>query len=133
MLHTAGCCASSRCDHVQTASHDEEIMSRMARPASQKPDPHQTFRLLARQYHACHEAVLGMVDELTQEQFRWRPAQGPQSVGWNLWHIARWDDYIAEVLLQQTASLSQLGPPRQVWKEQKIADRWGLDSVDLGL
>ena len=74
-----------------------------------------------------------MVDELSQEQFRWRPAQGPQSIGWNLWHIARWDDYLAEALLQQTPSLRHLGPPTQVWKKQSIAAKWGLDSVDLGL
>lgn len=108
-------------------------MSRMARSASSKTDPRQTFRLLARQYRGCHKAALAMVAELSQEQFRWHPTRGPQSIGWNLWHIARWDDYIAEVLLQQTASLSHLGPARQVWRERDIAARWGLDSVDLGL
>jgi uncharacterized damage-inducible protein DinB len=93
----------------------------------------QTFRLLARQYHGCHKATLAMVSELSEEQFRWRPTRGPQSIGWHLWHIARWDDYIAEVLLQETPSLSHLGPARQVWKERNIATRWGLDAVDLGL
>jgi len=108
-------------------------MSRMARPASSKTDSRQTFGLLAKQYHSCHKAALAMVDELSQDQFRWRPSRGPQSIGWNLWHIARWDDYLAEVLLQQTPSLGHLGPSRQVWKERNIATRWGLDSVDLGL
>ena len=74
-----------------------------------------------------------MVDELSQEQFRWRPAQGPQSTGWNLWHIARWDDYLAEVLVQHTPSLGHLGPASQVWNERNIATEWGLDSADLGL
>lgn len=74
-----------------------------------------------------------MVDELSEDQFRWRPPQGPQSIGWNLWHIARWDDYLAEVLLQHTPSLRHLGPALQVWNERDIATRWGLDSVDLGL
>jgi hypothetical protein len=105
----------------------------MARPASSKSDPRQTFRLLAMLYHACHQAVLAMVDGLSQDQFRWRPTLGPQSIGWNLWHIARWDDYLAEVLVQQTPSLGHLGPARQVWNEGNIAARWGLDSVDLGL
>ena len=105
----------------------------MAPQASSEATSRQTFGLLARQYSGCHKAALALVGELSQEQFRWRPTQGPQSIGWNLWHIARWDDYIAEVLLQQTPSLSHLGPARQVWKERKIALRWGLDSVDLGL
>ena len=105
----------------------------MAPPARSAATSRQTFGLLARQYSACHKAALAMVGELSQEQFRWRPTQGPQSIGWNLWHIARWDDYIAEVLLQHTPSLSYLGPARQVWKERNIATHWGLDSVDLGL
>jgi hypothetical protein len=105
----------------------------MAPPARSEAASRQTFELLARQYHSCHEALVGMVDELSEEQFQWRPAQGPQSIGWNLWHIARWDDYTAEVLVQQTPSLSHLGPPRQVWKERDVAARWGLASVDLGL
>jgi hypothetical protein len=108
-------------------------MSRMARAAGPKTDPRQTFRLLATRYHACHVAALGMVDELSQDQFRWRPTAGPQSIGWNLWHIARWDDYLAEVLLQHAPSVGHLGPPRQVWNERKIASRWGLSSIDLGL
>ncbi len=79
--------------------NDKAILSRMARPASSRTDSRQTFRLIARQYHACHTALLAMVDELSEDQFRWRPSPGPQSIGWNLWHVARWDDYLAEVLL----------------------------------
>jgi DinB family protein len=93
-----------------------------------------TFELLARQYHACHRAALGMVGELSQEQFRWRPTHGPQSIGWNLWHIARWNDYLAEVLLQQTASLSHLGPARQVWKEPEAFpthDPYGVTVLEM--
>src|ERR1700694_3409029 len=105
----------------------------MAPQASSEATSRQTFGLLARQYSGCHKAALALVGELSQEQFRWRPTQGPQSIGWNLWHVARFDYYIAEVLLQQTPSLSHLGPARQVWKERNIATRWGLDSVDLGL
>jgi len=108
-------------------------MSRMARPATARTDPRRTFKLIARQYHSCHVAILAMVDELSQEQFQWRPVQGPQSIGWNLWHIARWDDYLAEVLVRQTPALAHLGPARQIWNERNIANEWGLDSADLGL
>ena len=94
---------------------------------------HLAFGLLAKHYRNCHKAALAMVDDLSEEQFRWRPTPGPQSIGWNLWHIARWDDYLAEVLLEHTPSLGHLGPPRQVWKERKIATRWNLKSIDLGL
>jgi hypothetical protein len=105
----------------------------VARAAGSKPDSRQTFRLLAGQYKKCHVATLAMVEELTEDQFRWRASRGPQSIGWNLWHIARWDDYLAEVLVQQTPSLGHLGAAQQVWKAHNIAARWGLDSTDLGL
>jgi hypothetical protein len=105
----------------------------MARPASSKTDSRQTFGLLAKQYAGFHRALLSLVEELSQDQFQWRPTRGPQSIGWNLWHTARWDDYLAQVLVEETPSLSGLGPPRQVWNERNLATRWGLDSVDLGL
>ena len=54
-------------------------------------------------------------------------------MGWNLWHLARWDDYLAEVLLVHAPALSHLGPATQIWKSRAIAKRWGLDSVELGL
>jgi hypothetical protein len=105
----------------------------MARTTKSSTDSRQTFRLLAKHYHKCHEAALALVADLSEDQFRWRPTPGPQSIGWNLWHIARWDDFMAEVLLEQTPSLGHLGPPRQVWKERNVATLWALNSVDLGL
>jgi hypothetical protein len=93
----------------------------------------QTFALFARHYRDCHKKAVGMVDELSEEQFQWRPSPGPQSIGWNLWHIARWDDYFAEVLVAGTPSLSSIGPPRQIWKSREVARRWGLDPAALGL
>jgi hypothetical protein len=95
--------------------------------------PRQTFGLFARHYRVCHKNAVEMVGELSEEQFQWRPSPGPQSIGWNLWHIARWDDYFAEVLVAGTPSLASLGPPRQIWKSREVARRWGLDPADLGL
>jgi hypothetical protein len=92
-----------------------------------------TFALISRHYRTCHKNAIEMVGELSEEQFRWRPTPGPQSIGWNLWHIARWDDYFAEVLVAGTPSLSSFGPPRQVWKSGDVARRWGLDPAALGL
>lgn len=105
----------------------------MAPSAGSKIDSRQTFRLLASRYLKCHAAALTMVDELSEDQFRWRPSPGPQSIGWNLWHIARWDDYLAEVLVERTPSISRLGPPRQVWKARNLTAGWNLSAVDLGL
>lgn len=105
----------------------------MAPRARFAPASRQTFALIARNYNTCHKGALALADELSDDQFRWRPSPGPQSIGWNLWHIARWDDYLAELLVAQTPSLSHLGPARQIWKSSGVADRWGLDPADLGL
>ena len=105
-------------------------MTRQIRPATKSRN---TTALLARHYAKCHESALGLVDELSAEQFRWRPPKGPQSIGWNLWHVARWDDFLAEVLVARTSSLSQLGPAKQIWKSRNLAAQWGLDVGKLGV
>jgi uncharacterized damage-inducible protein DinB len=104
-------------------------------PSARRPvkKARQTFSLFARHYRACHKSAIEMVGELSEEQFYWRPSPGPQSIGWNLWHIARWDDYFAEVVVAGTPSLSSPGPPVQVWKSRDVASRWGLDPAELGL
>jgi hypothetical protein len=97
------------------------------------PGAREVFSLFARHYRTCHKNAIGMLDELSEEQFHWRPSPGPQSIGWNLWHIARWDDYFAECLIAGTPSLSSFGPARQIWKSRDVARQWGLDPAELGL
>jgi len=60
-------------------------------------------------------------------------AKGAQSIGWNLWHVARWDDFLSEVLVARTSSLSHLGPPKQVWKLRNLSAQCGLDVGKLGV
>jgi hypothetical protein len=92
----------------------------------------QTTALLAYHFNEGHKAALALVDGLTDEQFRWRPAPGPQSIGWNLWHIAKWDDFMAEALVARTPSLSYRGPAQQIWNSRHVADQWGWESGSLG-
>lgn len=105
-------------------------MTRQIRSATRS---RETTALLVRHYVKCHASALRLVAELSGAQFRWRPPKGPQSIGWNLWHVARWDDFLAEVLVARTASLSHIGPPKQVWKSQGFAAQWGLDAGKLGI
>jgi hypothetical protein len=93
----------------------------------------QTTALLAHHIRVGHEAALALVLELSEEQFRWRPDPGPQSIGWNLWHIAKWDDFMAEALLARTPSLSSLGAARQIWDSRQVAKQWGWQTGQLGL
>lgn len=93
----------------------------------------QTTALLAHHFREGHKALLALVDELSEEQFGWRPDRGPQSIGWNLWHVAKWDDFMAEALVARTGSLSHLGPAHQVWNSRRVGSRWGWESGRLGL
>lgn len=93
----------------------------------------QTTALLAHHFKLGHAAALALVDELSEDQFRWRAASGPQSIGWNLWHIAKWDDFMAEALMARTPSLSQLGPAHQIWDSRGYAGKWGWQTGRLGL
>ncbi len=89
--------------------------------------------LLGRNFRSGHAAALALVDELSEEQFRWRPASGPQSIGWNLWHIAKWDDFMAEALVARSASLSHLEPAHQIWHSRGVAGQWGWQTGRLGM
>jgi hypothetical protein len=93
----------------------------------------QITALLAHNLQEGHAATLALVAELSEEQFRWRPSPGPQSIGWNLWHIAKWDDFMAEALVARTPSLSHRGPAHQIWDSRQIADQWGWKSGRIGL
>jgi DinB family protein len=88
--------------------------------------------LLAKHCGECHQAALRLVSDLSEDQFRWRPEVGPLSIGWNLWHIGRWDDFLADVFLTRAPALARMGPAAQVWKSRDLASKWGLTSSDLG-
>ena len=89
--------------------------------------------LLAHNFREGHAAALALVLELSEEQFRWRPISGPQSIGWNLWHIAKWDDFMAEALVARTPSLSHRGPAHQIWNSRGVAGQWGWQTGRLGV
>lgn len=95
--------------------------------------PRQMTALLAHHFREGHKASLALIVELSEEQFRWRPASGPQSIGWNLWHIAKWDDFMAEELVARTPSLSHLGPAHQIWDLRGVASQWGWQAGRLGI
>lgn len=94
---------------------------------------HQTTALLARHFRDGHQAALALVGDLSEEQFRRRPPAGPQSIGWNLWHIAKWDDFMAEAMVARTPSLSHLGPAHQIWNSRNVGDQWGWHTGRLGI
>jgi uncharacterized damage-inducible protein DinB len=91
-------------------------------------------RLLVANYALAHERALKVVGDLTDEQFAKPLHPSIHSIGWQLWHIARWDDRFAEILLENLPDLTRKhGAPRQVWKSESIGERWGFPAGALGL
>jgi uncharacterized damage-inducible protein DinB len=91
-------------------------------------------RLLVWNYALAHERTLKLVEDLTDEQFAKPLHPSVHSIGWQLWHIARWDDRFAEILLENLPQLArEHGAARQVWNSESIGERWGFPVGTLGL
>lgn len=88
--------------------------------------PYDTLRA----YKVNHKLILGLVESLTDEQILWKPAGYNNSIGFNLWHIARWsDNLIAEVLKEFPTLGLDLGGATEIWEQESLAEKWGLPPV----
>ncbi len=80
-----------------------------------------------------HGEFLHLFDSLTDEQLSWQPHPSATSIAFNIWHTARWVDYVQAKLPQLTPVLSQrLDQRPQVWHAANLATQWGLDTTNLG-
>jgi hypothetical protein len=92
-----------------------------------------TSALLARNYALAHKRVLDVVEELSPEQFGRSIHPAVHSIGWQVWHIARWDDRFAEILLER---FPEIGPPNtrgQIWADESVGMSWGLPAGTMGV
>ena len=87
--------------------------------------PLEELRFRGRQ---THERVLKLVDELTDEQLRWRPSAKAHSIGWTLWHIARADDNVLFDL--SGASLWRSGAYAARWKHPERGSGTGWEDEE---
>ena len=93
--------------------------------------------LLTFLYRQWQDRVLGVVEDLSEQQLRWRTAK-VTSVAFNLWHLARWDDLLASLLADMTPSLhGRLGARPELWSSRGLAREWGfptsLGHADTGM
>ncbi len=70
-----------------------------------------------------HQRLLSRIENLTDEQLTWRPPSNAPSLGFHIWHIAHWADLLLEVLK---------GPGSQLWDQENLSERWGLNAKTLG-
>jgi uncharacterized damage-inducible protein DinB len=66
-----------------------------------------------------HNGVLGLVEDLTEEQLRWRPGPRAPSIGFHVWHLARYAD----------KDRSDIEGTPQFWVEQSLAAAWGFPAA----
>ena len=89
-------------------------------------------------YALGHRNVLEAIADLEEEQMRWRPPRS-NSIGFNLWHIARWADHMQWVVGALTPGLRErLGSSSEIWTREALSSKWRfpegqLGSVDTGM
>ena len=72
-------------------------------------------------YRRTHAALLD-VSRKTDAALFHEVRGAANSIGFNLWHVARWDDSLFPGLAQQVpARASKLAPPEQVWTRGGLA------------
>ena len=85
-----------------------------------------------RLYRSNQEALLSSVADLDDDTLRWRTAR-TTSIAFNLWHCARWADHLASILGEATDTLrAKIGPRPEIWRAERLADRWGFPAERLG-
>jgi len=84
-------------------------------------------------FEQVHGELLKLVENLSDEQLAWQPHPSATSIAFNVWHVARWVDYVQAKIPETTAVLYQrLGQRQEVWHAENLATKWGLDAGNLG-
>jgi hypothetical protein len=92
-----------------------------------------TVGLLANNYAIGHGRVIESAERMDDALFAKSMGTRVHSVAWQVWHIARWDDRLAEILVEKTPELAgQYGPPDQIWVAESLAKHWGLPVGQMG-
>ena len=88
--------------------------------------PYDTLRA----YKRNHTLILNLTESLSEEQLHWKPAGYNNSIGFNLWHIARWSDNLVSEVLKEFPDLGiDLGDAREIWEQESLGEKWGLPPV----
>ena len=78
---------------------------------------------LSTQYRRAHENLLELVDSLSDEQIGWIANATTLCVGFHVWHLARWADYLQEIIN---------GRGSQLWEREQLAATWNMETASLG-
>ena len=84
---------------------------------------HSIMAELSGRYRVNQENLLELASGLTDGQIAWTPNDTTPSVGFHVWHLARWADYLQELIN---------GRGSQLWDAEGLAARWNIETNSLG-
>jgi len=95
--------------------------------------PENPVSLLAKNYAIAHGRVIESAERMDESQFAKSMGTRVHSVAWQVWHIARWDDRFAEIIVEKMPDLAvRFGLPQQIWAAESLAQHWGLPIGQMG-
>lgn len=74
-------------------------------------------------YRRIHLRALQVTADLSSEQLNQRAGENAPPMAFHLWHVARWADFLQEVLTESG---------NQLWTKERLADVWGMSKSTLG-
>ena len=86
-----------------------------------------------------HNVVVGLADDLNDEQLNWKLEGYSTSIGFHLWHLARESDYLKAAILSHYPQIgSEFGDGIEIWQKEALAKKWGFpkglhETVGTGL
>lgn len=88
---------------------------------------------IKQRFHLGHRRLLKTVEGLTEEHFVWKATPTAHSIAFNVWHLARWADYLQATIPSMAPSLRvKLGPGHEIWAAERLAEKWRLEHRQLG-
>lgn len=95
--------------------------------------PENPTSLLAKHYAIAHDRVIESAERTDDDEFAKSMGTRVHSVAWQVWHIARWDDRFAEMMIDKTPELAGgFGPTGEIWVRDSLAKQWGLPVGQMG-
>jgi hypothetical protein len=78
-----------------------------------------------------HGSFATALADVTDDILLMRPGERAPSIGFHIWHIARWADRFQAWFPGSADSLARLGPNEEIWMRDDLAGAWGL-TASLG-
>ncbi|MGH2404726.1 MAG: DinB family protein [bacterium] len=92
-----------------------------------------TASAIASAVRSSHKLLLDIVEQLEDDQFRAPPGPSLPSIGFHVWHVARWADLLQSRMTSVTADLpDRLGQGEDIWMRDGLAGAWGFPAGSLG-